>query len=343
MSAYIDQIAIGYIESAKQQPAQAVAIYRDAARTLAAHAAEANNAGLAPALLGWATRFAEAAERPATVIDFLDFLEERAEAYRQVGSPYDDMDVIARHAEIHEERTPGLPRVSITPKSVTMSTRLGDQATIKWDPTEADKLAGIKRTNTLVQWQGTKEESQAITIDTAILDQPQTENVTGGPRPYSIISFGADGAKVDVEADIGQRITVVGSYVGILVGMNPPRSTDFTKGQITVGASIGFFAAPSVAPVICTRYIDNLDVGVTQRIVRPTKAMYLQPMQSNLQSGTATLTFYALDGSVPQYVVDYINSAQNVPIPLTADIYFIDVTNTGGGAANFRLPFQLSL
>jgi len=167
-------------------------------------------------------------------------------------------------------------------------------------------------------------------------------NADNGPRPFIVVTFGAEGAKVDVKMDAGQRCTVVASYVGVVGSLNPPR-TDFQKGQVDIGASIGFFAAPSVAPVICTEYIDDLaDTFSSDLIPRPVKAMYLQPMQSLTLGGSAVITFYAADGTIPQYQVPWINGAQNVPIPLTADIAFIQVTNTGGGP-RFRLPFQLSM
>lgn len=350
MSKYVDQIAIGYIARALQNPAAEVGIYREAAQTLIGYASDPQNADIAPALVGWASRFHGASAisepgRPATIIDFLDFLQERVEAYKQVGSPYDDMGLIAREREIHEERSPGLPRVSITPKSVHAGTRMGDQVTLKWNPTEADILANIRQQSTLALWQGHKEESQAVTIDTAILDQPVAANIENGPRPYIIVSFGSEGYKVDVRMDVGQRCTVVGSYVSVLAGLNPPRE-DFQEGQVTIGASIGFFAAPSVAPVILTEYIDDLsDVApfnVSSLIPRPVKAMYLQPIQSTTVGGTATVEFYAVDGTIIQYAVPFVNGSQNVPIPLTADIAFLKITNTGAGP-RFRLPFQLGM
>lgn len=350
MSSHVDQIAFGYVGQALQNPEAAGRIFQEAAQTLLGYASDPKNTRIVPSLLGWASKFHGASAisepgRPATIIDFLDILQERAEAYHQVGSPYDDMGLIAREREIHEERSPGLARVSIAPKSCHAGTRMGDQVTLKWAPTEADIAANIRQMSTLALWQGHKEESQAVTIDTAVLDQPQSANAANGPRPYVIVSFGSEGAKVDVKMDVGQRCTVVGSYVSVLASLNPPRA-DFQKGQVTVGASIGFFAAPSVAPVICTEYIDDLsDVApfnVSAVIPRPVKAMYLQPMQSFTIGGTATIDFLAEDGTIVQYAVPWINGAQNVPIPLTADIAFIRVTNTGGGP-RFRLPFQLGM
>lgn len=347
MSGYVDQIAFSYVGQALQNPEAAGNIFQDAARTLLGYASDPKNTAIVPSLLGWASKFHGASAisepgRPATIIDFLDILQERAEAYHQVGSPYDDMGYLAREREIHEERTPGSPRISITPKSVHAGTRMGDRVTLKWAPTEADINAGIRQMSTLALWQGHKEESQAVTIDSAVLDQPANANAEYGPRPYLLVTFGSEGATVDVKLDVGQRCTVVGSYVSVLASLNPPRA-DFQKGQVTVGASIGFFAAPSVAPVIVTEYIDDLgDTFSSGLIPRPVKAMYLQPMQSSTLGGTATILFYAADGIMPQYQVPYVNGSQNVPIPLTADIAFIQVTNTGAGP-RFRLPFQLGM
>lgn len=345
MSKKLRDIVASFKNAAAENPSQAPQIYRKAASTFLGYAKDPKNAKTAAQLNELAARFSAdaelAANRPATVSDFEDLLREYAESYEQVDDN-DDMGIIARRNEIHEERTPGLPRVSITPKSVNRSTRLGDVVTLKWQPTAAERNLGLKESETLLLWQGEKEESQTVTIDTILLNAPLQNNPDGGPRPYATVSYGSDGAVANVNLDIGQRCTVVGSYVSVSVALNPPR-TDYPQGQATIGASMGFFAAPSVAPVIYTYYIDDLGEGITSALIpRPPKAIYLQPIQSLVIGGSAEIYFYALDGTVVQYAVPYINGSQNVPIPITGDIAFLKVKNTGAGP-RFRLPFELSL
>lgn len=335
------------IGAAEANPSARTAIFRQAAVTLGEGARDPRNSRLAAALQRTADEFAAASERPDSISDFRDQLQESAQAYHEVGDPADDMAEFARLPEIHEDRTPGLPRVSIAPKSVTHATRLGDQATLKWEPTASDLAAGIRQQNTIAFWQGFKEEAQAVTVDVAILALPTAANGQGGPRPYGLVSYGSDGAIANVKFDVGfgTRFTVVGSYVSVLVGLNPPRD-DFKQGQVTIGASLGFFAAPSRAPVMYTEYLGLTNVppgNVSGLIPRPAHAMMLLPMQSNLIGGTATIEFLALDGILPQYQINWVNSAQNIAIPITDDIAWLRVTNTGADSQQFRLPFQLAL
>lgn len=350
MSRLHDYVA-DVIGTAIATPDRASTVFREAAQQLARRAAGATHAQDATALREASRMFMSAASRPDSISDFRDMLRETAESYQEVGEPQsDDMAVYARRREIHEERTPGLPRVSIAPKSVTEATRLGDVATLKWQPTKIDIENNIRQQNTIAFWQGHKEEAQSVTVDVGLLEMPTGVNGTGGPRPYGLVTYGSDGAKTDVKFDIafGTRFTVVGSYVSVLAALNPPRA-DFPQGQVTVAASLGFFAAPSLAPVMYTEYIDGLsnnpvgNANLSALIQRPAKAMVLLPMQSSLALGTATIEFYALDGILPQYVVNWTNSAQNQPIPLSNDIAWLRVRNTGGGVANFRLPFQIAL
>lgn len=331
--------------AAADHPQRAQAIYAQAARHLTERAKQSRDRTLAARLQTFAQQFAEDSRRPATVSDFGDTLAETAAAYHEVGSPFDDMAPVARRREIHEERSPGLPRISIAPKSVNESTALGNQARLKWNPTEKDRQAGIFQQNTIARWQGFKEEAQAVTVDIARLEIPDRALGQAEPRVYGEVSYGSDGnfTKVRFDVGYGTRFTVAGSYVEVLAGLNPPR-IDFQEGYAYVGCSLGFFAAPSLAPVMLTEYIDQLAGGATSVFYpRPAKAMMLLPVQSTLAAGTAVLSFYGQNQSGPLYVVNYTNSAQNVPIPITNDVAWVRVQNTALGAADFRLPWQLAL
>ena len=331
--------------AADAQPERARAIYAQAAQHLNDKAKRSRDRALAQRLHTFAAQFQDASIRPAYVSDFVDMLAETAAAYHEVGSPYDDMGSVARRREIHEERSPGLPRISIAPKSVNESTALGNQAKLKWNPSSDERAAGIAQQNTIARWQGFKEEAQAVTVDIARLDIPDKAQGQAEPRVYGEVSYGSDGNFTKVRFDVGHgtRFTVAGSYVEVFAGLNPPR-IDFQEGVAYVGCSLGFFAAPSLAPVMLTEYIDQLANGATSAFYpRPAKAMVLLPMQSTIAAGTAVLRFYGQNQSTPLYVVNFTNSAQNVPIPITNDVAWVTVQNTGGGAADFRLPWQLAL
>lgn len=349
--ANVNQLIETVVGQAIARPRAAKYILNDAAVTFAGLAADPRNTKIAQQLGAAAAQFATIANRPGSVSDFRDLLQETAQSYEEVGDIDNDMDLIARRAEIHDDRTRGLPRISITPKSVDEKTRLGDQATIKFNPSEQERAAGIKESNTLIQWQGYKEEAQTITIDYGLPQGLPIKNAIGSARFYGVVSYGSDGTIASVKHDIGNgtRLTVVGSYVGVRVAMAQP-PIDLPGAVLSIGASMGFFAAPSTAPVMLTGYIDGLAAtgpsASSELIQRPAHAALLLPMQSSLATGTATIKFIGIDANPtsPLYVVSWINSAQNIAIPLTNDVAFIQVVNTSGSHVNyFRLPFQLSL
>lgn len=340
------ETVVGHAEA---DPARAPQVYGAAAEDLRSMARRQKNAQTAAKLQALAAEMTQRAQRPATVSDFGDLLSELAESYRQVGDPSDDQAPVARMSEIHDARTSGLPRVSIAPRSIREQTALGRQTTVKWQPTDEEGRAGIKQSQTLALWQGEKHEAQAITVDIGLVRPVLADSNPVSNRPYGLISYGSEGVIINVEVDIGlgMRATVVGSYVSVLVGMDAPLqdnpSIDRVGVAMTIAASIGFFAAPSLAPVIRTRYIDGLDTNATSDFIpRPNKSVLLLPPQSNIPGGTADYKFYDVTQTQVLYSLTLTNGALGNPIPLTDDIVFVTVKNNSA-KGRFRLPFQLAL
>jgi len=341
-------LAATVLGEAAMAPQLAPQIFKRASQNFARLAKAPQNSKISQELSALAQHFAAAADRPGSVEDFHDLLRESAEAYEQVGDYEEDMDPIARRAEIHAERTPGLPRVSIAPKSINRTTRLGDQATIKYQPTDIEIQNGVRETNTIIYWQGEKEESQTFTVDIDVLQPlPRQDDPSlpqPGARPYGIVIYAADGSQAKAVFDIGSgvRFTGVGNYVSILIGMEPPPPGRFSA-PLTVGALMGMFAAPSTAPLIRTVYIDDLDNGETTPVItRPLKAVTLLPPQSSEIGAFGLYEF--LDASMNVlYALKLFNSSLGAPIPLANDVVYIRVTHNGAVSANYRLPFQLSL
>jgi hypothetical protein len=289
--------------------------------------------------------------------DFADLLQETAAAYEKVGPFGDDqMDLIAARREIHEDRTPRQAgQVFITPESFNKDATLGRSQKIKWQPTDDEKRNEIQQSQTVAFWQGMKKEAQSMTVDVSLGFLPSTFNSTDDPslkynsRPFAEIEFGSDGNRNTVRCDValGRRVTVVGNYVSVLVGQGPPGFGSLSP-VILAGASIGAFAATSVAPVVLTEYVDNLAIGVDSPFIAiPLKAAVLLPIQTDLVLGeTLQLAFVDFNGTlVSRNFFTVAPNSPMQPIPITGDISFVQVINPGTNAhkANVRLPFQLSL
>lgn len=343
----LSDIAARYVGAAAQNPNQGRDIFRRAANTFLGLAGRPQNAKLSDRLQWYAKEFAAAAERPATVPDFSDLLQETALAYSEVDHN-SDIDLVARRREIHEQRSGSLGRVSITPKSFNEDTAYGRVVKIKWAPTEEDIRNSIVESDTASQWQGDKVEAQAITVQTGVV-APAAGTAgspgTPGARPYGKISFGSDGTIVSVIYDIGRgtRFTVACNFVTVLVGMEQPGIGE-VPATMSVGVSLGMFAAPSLAPVFRTVYIDGIANGdVSDTLPVPAAGVQLYTPMCSHGAGTVSINFFDVSQSVivGQFVLN--NGVPHLPIPIPGDAVYFQITNNSGAAANYRLPFQLSL
>jgi hypothetical protein len=351
MGMTVKKLVASYIGAAKRRPDLTPSIYRKAARTLTGLSRDPENAHVASQLQEAALNFAGAAEgsqRAPTVDDFTDLLRETATSYDQVGD--DPIDLIARRREIHEARS-GETRTSIAPNSFNEDSTLGRSAIIKYAPTSEEASQGIVQTQTVAFWQGVKKEAQAITADVALVQPPPpaNANLPLSVRPYGEVKFGSDGNTTPVEFDIGRgvRFTVPCNYISILVGMDPP-AADKASAAITVGASLGTFAAPSQSPIFRTRYVDDVLGGTTSDFITvPLKATQLLSIQSNMAIGeTAIVTFYSYSGADALTEIFYqqgVGLTANLPAPIAGDEFFVKIHNAAIAARSFRLMFQLSL
>lgn len=361
--AKLEQLVQEVIGRAKAAP-DPEPILRFAAKKFGRLAMVPENAEISERLRRTAMGFAQAAAKQArrrpTVSDFVDLLEETKASIEEVGD-HNAMDIIARRREIHDERSTDAPRVSISPETFNEDATLGRAAMIKYNPTNDEIGRGIVQSQTVAFWQGKKRETQAISIDVALTNPPPPIIISDAhdvpdARPYGVVEYGADGNKVSAEFDValGVRLNVLGNYVSVLVGMGTPRIRDAgppvvleDSPTLVVGASLGAFASPSLAPVIRSLFIDDLTTGTdTDFLPIPNKAVLLLPMQTNLVlAETAVISFFGYGGGLPIFTVPYAQVA-NSPmhaIPIMGDTRFVKVHNGGAGTRNFRLPFQLSL
>lgn len=350
MSVALQQLVDEVVGAAEGNPEAAPEIYEDAANEFRSFARQKANARIAAALASRANEFEARAhharsQRPATVDDFVEQEREHAQAHAEVGH-LGDLEIKARRNEIHEARH-GRKHVSITPESVTDKTPLGRTATVKFNPTNADVLNNIVSSSTVMQWQGVKTEAQTVTLDLTVNAFPAVDPTTPiSCRPYAIITVGIDGNKTSFKVDVGLgvRLTLVANYVDVLVAMDAP-FPGAAAGTMTIGASLGFFAAPSVAPVVLTSYIDQLGLGgstLIAELLRPAKAVAILPPQSTDPGVNIQLTFFDY-GNTQLYSLTFAVGTIVSPIPLANDVGRVRVTYQGAlPSVNIRIPWQLS-
>lgn len=349
----IKRLTDDVIGAALQDPRNAPLILRQGARTFAGLAKDPKNARVAQRLQDVAFEFAEMArqqQQQPTVDEFHQLVADTAEAYDHEGA--DDMAVIAERRMIEAERD-AWKRMSIAPESWDSDATLGRTATIKWNPSDQERIDGVKQSETVAFWQGHKREAQAISVDVNLVTpyvpptSPGALATPGSARPYAIIEYGSDGNtnQVKIDACFGRRFTVLGNYVSVVMGMDPP-ATGRSSVTMTVGASLGTFAAPSQAPVTLTSYIDSLANGSqSDYIQRPTRAVQVLPILTDAIAGNIRLDLFDVDGSVaPIATLIYPVGTMGIsPIAIPNDVGYARIMNQTGQASNFRLIWQLSL
>jgi hypothetical protein len=364
MSAAIKRIAHQFIDAANKNPVRAPEILRHAAATFAGLATDPKNVRAARRLTaigldfaGAAAQAQEQAEQHATVNDFTQLLRDSQKAWDELGPDASfgtgaAMDAMAIQQGISQAQDPGMaPRVSIAPASFNKDTTLGRSATVAFAPTASQIQQGITESQTVAFWQGVKQEAQAMTIDFGtvlppIIPFPSKTGPNPDARPYAQILYGSDGNtqnKAILDVNLGRRITVVGNYISVLVGMDPPF---LDQAILTLGASIGAFAAPSQAPAIRTVYFDELGANTfsepTPLPIRATQmlAPITSPDLGNF--GVLFIRFTGLGGQiVGQWKWDYTTNTIPPPTPIMGDYYGFQLSYTV--KATIRVPFQLSL
>ena len=355
------------------------AAMRRAASALIGYASRPRNAAVAPSLRSAAAAFLSAAapapdverllanpDRPPVGDDFTDMMLETDIADQ---ASHHDIDREARRNEVHAERL-AVGQVSIAPASFKDGAALGRTATVRYptsratapavDPAVAaeDAKAGISAAETLCMWQGSKRETQAMTVDVsvaippkdAVLDSSGTIVESPVVRPFVRVTFGADGTSSTVEVDAarGARVTVPGNFVAVLVGCDPvPLNTKEYSGAVTYAGSVAAFAAHSAAPVLRTLYVDNLEgagPGSKSKFFRiPARAVQLlPPLADSTVAGTIGVAFFAGIRTPVGFQTFPVSAYQANPIGVPCDATHVQVTNFMGTKTNYRLMFQLN-
>jgi hypothetical protein len=347
LNTYLGNIAA----AARENPGRAQELYVGAAAKLRHAAKNPKNAKKASVLLGIADEIAKLAyEAPVagprfTQDDFGELLNDMYDANQAVGS--NDIEEKAGQDLLKSFRENEFSTI-ITPESVKDCV-IGRSVNVKFNPTTQDLNNQIAQEQTAVLWQGNKRESQSLTVDVDVLTSPLLITPGISLRPYAKIQFGTDGTLgpvVTVDVGFGQRLTGEGNYVSVAIGMDPP-APGAASGVLQISGRLGFFAAPSIAMVTRTAYLDNIaplppvGAGAVQKIPRPLRAQFLNLPQSTDVNGTTRLDFLDSTGTII-YSLSFANGTVVTPIPLSNDVFQINLTNTGSINASYRLPFQVA-
>ena len=371
---HLQRVVQEIIGSAEADPLTAPQAYVQAAQNFRALAQQPQFRQMATLLGEKAQEFEIRAAQHLAVQEAVkdDFEEQEqhfAEAYSKFGHHGNDMLVKAGRNEA--AAAPGgqqtgaaasdVQRVCPIPISVE-SQRLGNIGQFKWadsaNPLTSDEIAaGVKTDDTLVLWQDVKSVAQALTVDVGLIKgefppNPPVFIQKNDCRPYGIVEYGTDGyhSVVPFDVGVGTRFTVAGNYCSVSVGMDPPRPST-SPGLLTLGASLGFYSAQSMAPVTRTVYVDDLPVNTPAYIARPLKSVALLPPVGpgggfgGVPAVNVTLEFF---GWASERITSLTFDIGTIvcPIPLSNDVAaIILIPNTGIAKLpeNYRLVFQLAL
>ena len=141
----------------------------------------------------------------------------------------------------------------------------GGKAVVKYQPTQAETVAGYKQEVTLVAWQSPDGMPQQVSLYVMPIlgsggTYPAAQDATTGAllsyRPTVEIVLTIAGVKLDpFYIDIGQRITVTASQVFATVRMQQPQA-GFISGSMNIAAVLGEQGMPSQAPILDTAFAD---------------------------------------------------------------------------------------
>jgi hypothetical protein len=315
----------------------------------------------------------ESMKMEPTTNDFTQILRDTAQAWADLGPDATDsnatMDAMAVERTNVASAPTTVPNVCVQPSSFNnKDVTLGRVATLTGTPTQTQIQQGIVQSQTVAFWQGAKRESTVISIDFGENATPQPSPQGSGfnydARLYAQIQYGADGftaSNAIVDVGLGRRISVVGNYVSVVVGMEPSTTAGVNTPVVSVGAALGTFGAVSHAPIIRTVTFSFSQWTATaaptiwllpvtlipQRAVRILPPLGLTPL---LTGGTTTgvIEFFGYGGlsiSSWPFAFSTPSSMSVAPIPIPGHAYYfvIVVQSATNPAVNVTVPFELSL
>lgn len=348
-------------------------VLREGAAAFARLSGDPRNVRAAKKLTAVGLEFVGAATKAqqATITDFDNLLRVTADAWEDLGQDaafgQGDMSIAAVARDLAQAEDSAQAKiVSIAPESFNKDATLGRVVTVKYNPSELERSQGVVQSQTVAFWQGSKREAQAMTVDVGptllpqVYQNPPVFSVNPiDARAFATIEYGSDGNRTNnivIDVGAGRRVTVVGNYISVIVGMDPP-TPGYESAQLTLGASIGTFAAPSQAPVMRTVWINEMD-GLTDTAIQPIPSratlvyqpIYLSPPTGRRSSilffdyggNLVGVTPFTVGATANPGLVDFGVNPFPLAIPPNAFFFALNVF-TAATIVPVYVPFQLSL
>lgn len=218
-------------------------------------------------------------------------------------------------------------------------------------------VRGTTQEGQVCRWDGHEEETQAVTVaifpnaNDQDVTYPRGTNTQGQKLAYRAFFHAfwgtSRGQPCEVFGDVGRGVQFVVAccYLNVNVGMEAPPPT-YVSGSMAISGTIGFNPSGTSSTIIRTRYVDNLATGGgTQNVTVPLFASQLLALQRSdvSASSSVTLNFKDAAGSVLYAFTLTGSTQQQQPIPVSGEIFSIDVVNNGNANVFVALCFQLSL
>ncbi len=207
----------------------------------------------------------------------------------------------------------------------------------------------------VARWVGEDEECLPITFTVQAADALtpqliQTQSVIGvaPTRPYAIAQWGSSGWFMTAEIDIcrGTQFTVSASSAILTLAMAD--MTAVAPGNLAARALTGIISfMPCVrgTPVQRSVYIDALGAGAfSGRIFIPKFARSFTVWRSD-STQTISILLQQADSTAAYSVARAASALETTqtPIYLAGDVTYIQIQNTGAGATDIRIIFDLNL
>lgn len=305
---------------------------------------------------------AVARQLPISELDHRAFVIAASKVDDETGEYHNELTAAWRETEIDRKFTREDPAENVPSSVVSGRTVMSQQILCQFGGSNPIQGVGVGysqggqtavQEGPIIRWDGEEEESQAVTLALTPAsggNYPAGNNGRGqnfSYRPFGHVFWGTlRGQPCEVLVDVGRgcQFSLAAAYLSANVGMEAP-IVGSIPGSMMITGTLGFNPAGTASVIIRTRYVDNLAQNGVKNVIIPNFATQLLPLQRSDVSATSsvTLTFKDPAGDALYSFSLSSSTQQQQPIPLTGDVYSVDVTNGGQQTASFHLCFSLAL
>ena len=271
--------------------------------------------------------------------EFVERLRRReAASVDELGRPVSDLAHLAQLDEIEHREANKLARpVQINPESA-YTAMLGGSAPIKIGGPNVE----------VARWTGNSQvEACPITIGLgevsptgAAVDIPAGPFFTPVFRPFAIIQYGTRNSVISFEVDIGlgTQFTIGASAVNVIVGLEDTS----TVGEMRLAGQLSFYTVTRTTPVTRTLYYDTNGVSLSHKFAVAKFAKSVTVWRK-ISTQALTIGFKRSNNTIAYTVTLAAGAFMTDPIPLSGEIFFIDVSAGLAVLDDTSLIFELNV